>query len=193
MNKRQKRGLAAVLIGLVLLLSGLFVHWLQQREDITAGNTSAVLLEQLDDETAAIAPGEKDIALPEKTYKGYTLIGDIEVASAGIRLPVLSDWNNQMLKAAPCRYQGSLTGGDMIIMAHNYQHHFRFLQTVKIGTGVTFTNTAGVEYRYRVAKVERLHRSEGEKLPSADYPLTLFTCTPGGIERVVVRCEKETE
>ena len=192
MNKRQKRGRIFILLGLVCLLSGLFVHWLQQKEDITAGDRSAMLLEQLDDETAAIAPGEKDIALPEKTYQGYTLIGDIEVVSAGIRLPVLNDWNEKMLKAAPCRYQGSITGGDMIIMAHNYQHHFRFLQTIEIGTEVTFTNTAGVEYRYRVAKVERLHRTEGEKLPSADYPLTLFTCTPGGIERVAVRCEKET-
>lgn len=190
MNKRQKRGFVFLLVGLLLLLAGVFIHWMQRQEDVAAGKTAAVLLQHLEDVTSTVTPNAEDMALPEKTYMGYSLIGEIALPWADIRLPVLNDWNEKMLKAAPCRYQGSISNGNMIIMAHNYKHHFAPLHTVTVGTEVTFTNTVGTTFHYRVAKIERLHRTEGEKLPSDVYPLTLFTCTTSGLERVVVRCER---
>ena len=118
----------------------------------------------------------------------YTLIGTISIPSVDIRLPVLDDWSEKMLKVAPCRYAGSLSGGNMIIMGHNYKSHFTPLHGIKVGAEVSFENAQGVVYHYRVAEIAYLHRTEGEKLLS-EYPLTVFTCTPGGLERIVVRCE----
>ncbi len=189
MNKQQKRGLAFLTVGVVLVLSALALHVLQQQEDAAAGKTAAALLQQLEDKTTFTDQSDVDASLPEKTYMGYTLIGNIHVPSVDIRLPVLNDWSEKMLKAAPCRYKGSIADGNMIIMAHNYKHHFNPLHKVKVGAEVTFENTVGTVFRYRVAKIEYLHRTKGEELPSEVYPLTLFTCTRSGVERVVVRCE----
>lgn len=193
MNKRQKRGIILVSAGLVLVLCALGVHLIQRRQDEVAGQTAALLLYQLEEKTLPTPTQpeeteEADPALPEKEYMGYTLIGIISVPSVDIRLPVLNDWNEKMLKVAPCRYAGSLSGGNLIIMGHNYRSHFTPLQGIKVGAEVSFENAQGVVYHYRVAEIAYLHRTEGEKLPS-EYPLTLFTCTPGGLERIVVRCE----
>lgn len=195
MNKHQKRACVLLLAGLLLVCTALGIHLAQLRQDAMAGQTAQLLLEQLElnrlpapvpEET----PGETqtDGQLPEKQHMGYGLIGSIAVPSVGIELPVLNDWDYDMLKVAPCRYQGSITGGDMIIMGHNYKSHFTPLRKVKVGAEVEFCNTAGKVFRYKVAAIEKMHRNEGYRLASA-YPLTIFTCTPGGINRFVVRCE----
>lgn len=192
MNKRQKAGAWLVLAGLLLVLTGLGIHLVQERQDTMAGQTAALLLQQLDQKTLPVetAPAEEnpDPVLPEKVYMGYRLIGSISIPSVGIRLPILHDWSEEMLKVAPCCYSGSISGGDMIIMGHNYKSHFTPLHRIEVGAAVEFENTVGKTFRYRVAEIEYLHRTEGEQLPS-EYPFTIFTCTPGGLERVVVRCE----
>lgn len=181
-------------MGISLVLCALGIHLLQQWQDALAGQTATLLLQQLDQKnptppevTDPTVPTQ-DPQLPEQTYMGYKLIGSISIPSVGIRLPVLDDWNEEMLKVAPCRYQGSISGGDMIIMGHNYKSHFTPLHQVKPGAEVAFENTLGKVFHYRVVQIEYLHRTQGEALPSS-YPLTIFTCTPGGLERIVIRCE----
>lgn len=195
MNKKQKQGAILLLTGMVLVLCALGIHLAQLRQDKQAGETAAILLQQLELKNLPVnTETDKDVeenttpVLPEKKYMGYSLIGSIRIPSVGIQLPVLNDWSEDMLKVAPCRYQGSISGGDMIIMGHNYKSHFTPLHQITVGAEVEFENAAGKVFRYRVAQIEYLHRSEGEALPS-QYPLTIFTCTPGGLERIVVRCE----
>ena len=192
MNKRQKSGVFLLIAGLVLVLSGLSIHLMQKQADTAAGKTSAFLLEQLDTKTLTMPtesqPAETiDPQLPIKTCMDYDLIGVLQVPSVNLRLPILADWSDELLKVAPCRYQGSLTGGEMIIMGHNYTSHFYPLLSAQLGDTVVLETTEGKTLTFRVDKIEHLHRTEGEKLPSA-YPLTIVTCKLGGLERVVLRC-----
>lgn len=194
MNKHRKRACALLAAGLVLICAALGIHLVQQKQDQIAGETAALLLQQLErNRTPAAEPQipedeSVDSQLPPRQYLGYPLIGSIVIPSVNIRLPVLNDWDEAMLKVAPCRYRGSISGGDLILMGHNYKSHFTPLRSVQVGAEVAFTNTEGKVFRYRVAAVEKLHRDWGEQLTS-QYPLTIFTCTPGGIYRFVVRCE----
>lgn len=194
MNKHRKRACILLLAGFILICAALSIHLVQQKQDQMAGKTAALLLEQLELSRLQPADGESpeseeaDPQLPPRQYMGYPLIGSIRVPSVGIRLPVLDTWDEGMLKVAPCRYRGSISNGDLIIMGHNYKSHFTPLRSVQPGAEVEFTNTDGKVFRYRVAAIETLHRDEGQRLDS-EYPLTVFTCTPGGIYRFVVRCE----
>lgn len=204
MNKRQKWGLLLVAAGILLVCGALCIHLSQQHEEEAAGDTAAALLQVLEQDTMplppaplpeteapATSPGEvptwEDPLLPEMEFMGYSLIGSIRVPSVGICLPVLGDWSEEMLKAAPCRYEGGLFQGGMILMGHNYKRHFAPLREVVPGALVEFENTAGQVFSYKVDRIEYLKGHEGELLPDGS-PLTLFTCTPGGRERLVVRC-----
>ena len=115
------------------------------------------------------------------------LPGTFDEMAVDVHLPVMSSWSEKLLKIAPCRYMGSLPEPGMIIMGHNYRSHFTPLHKAEVGDEVIFEDVEGKLYRFRIADIQILHRTEGEKLES-EYPLTLFTCTPGGLERRILRC-----
>jgi hypothetical protein len=58
----------------------------------------------------------------------------------------------------------------------------------KKGAEVIFEDVLSKQYKFRVAEIEYLHRTQGEALPSK-YPLSVFTCTSGGLDRIILRCE----
>lgn len=160
-----------------------------------AGNNADILLQQLElsrvpTQTVPAqtqTPSAADLPMPEKEYLGYAMIGTVRVPAVEIELPVLSSWSYALLDVAPCRYQGSVSGKNMTIIGHNYKSHFTPLHKAAVGDEVSFEDVNGKVYRYCVAEITYLHKNEGEKLPS-DYPLTLLTCTPGGQNRIIVRC-----
>lgn len=185
-------------LGLMLLCAAAGIYLMHQRQDRLAGQNARLLLAELhqgitlNEDFLNFAPeitwDEEDEPV-RVTYNGYGLLGSIAVESCGIELPVLSQWDDAMLKTAPCRYSGSVAGGDLIIMGHNYKSHFTPLNRAAVGDGVTFTDAAGQAHGYTVTKIETLHKSQLEDLTGTDYPLTLFTCTYGGQNRLVLRCE----
>lgn len=207
MTKRQKRGCALILAGLVMVFGAMFLHVAEEKQDTLAGANSQILLRQLklnritvdtvtDQTVPEAAPEEEpaivDTTMPEKEYLGYSMIGTLRIPSVGMELPILSSWSYPLLNVAPCRYSGSIPGGDMILMGHKYKSHFAPLHSVSNGDSVEFEDVNGIIYRYTVEEILYLHRSEGEQLPS-EYPLTLFTCTPGGVNRIVLRCIEAEE
>lgn len=195
MNKRQKRGCVLVALGLCMVLAAMGLHMAQEKQDALAGENAQILLQQLQLSRSAISTGAdtdtvKSTSMPEKDYLGYSMIGTLRVPSVGIELPVLSSWSMELLNVAPCRYSGSIPTEDMILMGHNYRSHFTPLHQVALGAEVEFEDVNGVSYAYTVAEIVILHENQGEQLPS-DYPLTLFTCTAGGDNRIVLRCKND--
>lgn len=203
MNKHTTRGLLLIVAGAVLVLAALTVHSLQNREDQLAGQNSVVLLDgfeqSLDRHLPVLMPDDpatdgtdtpsNRVQMPVATYSGYDMVGKLSVPSVGIELPILAEWSYELLRAAPCRYSGSAAGNDLILLGHNYKSHLQPLYNVAVGDTVTFTDASGVVYEYRVAALETLHQSEGEKL-SSEYDLSVFTCTWSGTSRLVVRCQR---
>jgi len=198
MNNRQKRGIIMTILGLAMVLASMGMHLTRERQDVLAGESTQILLQQMElNKTVSAAlpdltvPNENtsvSAVMPEKEYLGYSIIGTLRISSVGIELPIMSSWSYELLEVAPCRYSGSVLTENMILMGHNYTSHFMPLHDVKIGALVEFEDVNGVVYRYKVSKLESLHRSNIDKLED-DFPLTLFTCTLGGINRVVIRCE----
>lgn len=197
MNKKQKRGALLVLMGLSMVFAAMFLHIVEQRQDRQAGENAAVLLRQLELSRMSVPAAPEMVhpeesasevgAMPEKEYLGYAMIGTLRIPSLGMELPILRDWSYELLNVAPCRYSGSAPEENMILMGHNYKSHFTPLHNIAVGAEVTFEDVNGFLYRYCVEEITYLHKTEGEALPSDD-PLTLFTCTSGGQNRIVVRC-----
>ena len=118
---------------------------------------------------------------------GYSLLGMLRIPEAKLELPVMSEWSYPLLAAAPCRYSGSLAGGDLVILGHSYRTHFRCLRTIQPGAAVELTDAGGETHRYTVAEVETVRESDSAAL-TGNWPLTLFTCTADRRHRVLVRC-----
>ena len=208
MNKTI-RGALLILLGLVLIAAASLIWVLQDQEDQMAGQSAAILLNELEQElerpvfvppeTSAPAPETTGLPdpeptpapMPETTYSGYSMIGRLSIPAIGVQLPILSSWNDNLLKVAPCRYSGTAESGDLILLGHNYRAHFKNLARLTPGDQVEFTAADGTVYRYTVDAVDTIRGTDVDKL-AGDHELTVFTCTLDRIHRTVVRCRLNT-
>ncbi|MBQ2819289.1 MAG: sortase [Clostridia bacterium] len=195
---RKLIGFVLILFGLALCCNAAVMYGEQvQHEEIAAENAEIILvnLEQAIEEKveqAIIEPEPEEPPkgeMPKITWNGYDLVGIISVPSFDIDLPVLQNWDFDMLDLAPCRYSGNITDGNLIIMGHNYKGHFKTLLDAKAGTEIHFKDAYGNEYLYMVTATEKLGKNDLDKLTGTDYDMSICTCTFGGQNRFILRCQ----
>lgn len=197
-----------MVIGAALLCAALTLFTLNQRESTQAQDAAVELMPQLVQqiqENAAretepdlmedlLIPEEllteEDVKMTEVEVQGHGYIGYLSMPTLGLDLPVMGSWSYSKLKIAPCRYTGSLRGGDLVLMAHNYRSHFGKISNLKTGDPVTFTDMDGNVTQFEVMGRDVLPPSAVDVITSGEFDLTLFTCTYGGKSRVAVYCDK---
>ncbi len=161
----------------------------EQRASASVEKSARMLLEaipQKPEAEQAVVPAAQPVA-PALNLEGLDYVGVLEIPALELVLPVLDVCSDQMLRQAPCLYQGSVSEG-MIIAGHDYQSHFKKLTALAAGDILTFTDIDGNVWEYRVACTEIIGGNDVERMESGDWDLTLFTCTYTGRERFTVRC-----
>ena len=202
---RKKLGLVCMILGAVLLL-GAAALLVYNRNEATQAEAAVrdvlpVLVEKIEqekEETPEVPthdiPQElltpEDLVMGEMEIDGHSYIGFLSIPALELELPVMSDWSYPQLKIAPCRYSGTIRGGDLVLMAHNYARHFGGLSQLTEGDPVFFTDAHGRVYQYQVAAVGVRPPTAVEEMTAGDFDLTLFTCTYGGKTRVTVYCDR---
>lgn len=199
--KKNKRGLVLICLGCLLLLGALGLTGYNFLEQRRAAESVDSVMEQLEQLMPQLEPPElppeqtpdyilaPEMEMPTVEIDGNTYIGYISIPVLGLDLPVLSEWSYPNLKIAPCRYTGSVYTEDLVLCAHNYNHHFGGLKYLQIGDEVNFTDVDGNVFHYQVAELEQLAPDEAKRMRSGEWDLSLFTCTIGGRFRVTVRCD----
>ena len=198
----KKIGIAIVAVGAVLILSALLLFFYNCQEDVQAGQEAESLLENVEAVIEANKkkaadtgkqPGDDPSAAPDSQamLDGYEYAGYIEIPVLGLKLPVMSEWDYNRLKLAPCRQFGSSRTDDLVIAGHNYKRHFGYLKNLSAGDTVTFTDMDGILNTYRVAKIETLDPDQVDAVQNSGYALVLYTCTMSGKTRTTVFCSRE--
>ena len=185
----KKSGVILISLGAVLILAALLLLLYNRSEDRRAGQEAESLLEDVRSAMAANADPEPQEEPAEEITYDYA--GVIAIPNLSLELPVIDQWNYARLKVAPCRQSGAAADGDLVIAAHNYKSHFGYLDRLEPGASVIFTDMEGTVYRYAVEEIRQLEPEDVEDVSSvfsSEYPLVLYTCTPGGKARVAVFC-----
>ena len=172
---------------MMILAAGLLLLKNQHQDEAAGQAAAAVFAEMQQADPADTAIGEE----PSVELDGLTYIGTISIPASDRELPVLTQWNTEDARKAPCRYTGSVLTDDLIIAGHNSTSHFRRLDRLKPGDEVIFTNAAGINYRYQVADQEIIRGTDTDAMQAGEWPLTLFTCNYDGTMRITVRCIHE--
>ena len=201
----KKTGIAIVAVGAALILSALLLLLYNRYEDAHAGQEAESLLENVEavietkkikepvistQPDAAPSATPLDPQMPVVMLGGYEYVGYVEIPVLGLKLPVMSEWDYNRLKLAPCRQFGSSRTDDLVIAAHNYESHFGHLKDLSAGDTVTFMDMEGVVNTYSVKKIEMLKPNEVDVVQNSGYALVLYTCTKGGKTRVTVFCDR---
>lgn len=194
----RRTGTALMVLGLCLMLSAMGLLLGNRTQASAAGEAAQTLLPELlvqieatqapQPQTVPAAP--VDTTMTEKEVGGFPCIGYLSIPALELELPVMSGWNYERLRVAPCRYTGSAKSDDLVLLAHNYPRHFGGLKDLMPGDTVLFTDMDGVTFCYAVAQTEILSPADTEAMTAGEYALTLFTCTYGGKSRVTVRCDR---
>lgn len=200
---RSKLGNLCMVLGAALVLTALSLFLYNQWEASGAERSVQVLLPQVQQqiqerqgeqaESGTVPPEQLDpnyFEMTEVEIDGYAYIGYLSIPALGLELPVMSRWDYDSLKIAPCRYDGSTKSDDLVLLAHNYGKHFGTLKNLAPGDEVYFTDMDDVISHYQVVTVEILMPDAVEEMVAGEYDLTLFTCTYGGQNRVTVRCDR---
>ena len=186
----KKSGVILISLGAVLILAALLLLLYNRSEDRRAGQEAESLLEDARSAMAADTDPEPQEELAEEITYDYA--GVIAIPDLSLELPVIDQWSYARLKVAPCRQSGAAADGDLVIAAHNYKSHFGYLDRLEPGASVIFTDMEGTVYRYAVEEIRQLAPEDAEDVSSvfsSEYPLVLYTCTPGGKARVAVFCQ----
>ena len=202
----MRNKLAAILLGIGIsaLLAAIALMGYNYLEASQAGKQSAqhmsqmvTAMEQKESlpvitipEAMQTEPAEESYVMNEIQIEGNAYIGSLSLPRLGLELPVISQWSYDKLQIAPCRYSGTMKEENLVLLAHNYDQHFRRIRELQTGDPVSFTDVDGTVYTYQVALQEVLDADAVEAMTSSAYALSLFTCTYDSMSRVVVRCER---
>ncbi len=208
----SKKGIVLMSAGVVLILAALLLFLHNWDEDVHAGETAENLLSEVQTVISERSRGNgetehstEDSAIENTATDGddselmelvsiqvdrYEYVGYITISPLGIELPVMSEWDYDRLKVAPCRQFGSVQTNDLVIAAHNYDSHFGRLKDLRRGDVVTFTDMDGKVYTYAVDHIEILDPTQVDEVQNSEYDLVLYTCTKGGETRITVFCDR---
>lgn len=193
---RRLAGAGLILAGLLACFLAGILHlknlWLEQEADdfVQSVLPSLEKGDQKEAQKQGEASGEEPVFWLDKN--GY--LGILSIPSLELRLPVMADYEESLLKLAPCRYRGTVEGGDLIIAGHNYRKQFSPIRHIQIGAEVIFTDAASRDIFYQVKQIDVVDGIAVADMVSGEWDMTLFTCTLNHVARVAVRCvraEKE--
>ena len=123
-------------------------------------------------------------------WDSYDVVGILTIPDLGLILPILGEYDDNLLKVAPCVFEGSWENGPkgLVIVGHNYPIHFKSIGDLPIGANMTFQTMDGTEYALSVKEITEIGADEPEKLDGEQWDLTLFTCNADRSKRILVRC-----
>lgn len=190
---RRKRTIFFLTVGVLCIVTALSLTAYNIWDEQRAGETVAESV-TLVEENIQVQPEEQQLVVPEPKpdmdsifVDGYDYVGVLEIPAMELKLPVLEEWSESLLRVAPCLYEGNLYDG-MIIAGHNYRSHFGPITRLVAGDEIRFTDVDGNVWHYQVVSTEIINGHDVEAMEAGNWDLTLFTCTLGGQERFTVRC-----
>jgi sortase A len=122
-------------------------------------------------------------------------VAQLSAPAQEVRLYVLAGASGRTLAFGPGHVDGTAIPGmeGNVVLSGHRDTHFRFLQTLRIGSALELQAADGTSHRYRVTHMQIVDKSDTRVLlPSQDAQLTLVTCypfdalVPGGPLRYVV-------
>ena len=186
---RKWIGVICVLLGALCILSSVGFIVYNRWESENAARVTESLLEDLQSVIEKnVQQDNLQTKMPTVKVDRYECIGVLSISVLDLELPVLTDWSYTKLKKAPCCYYGSYYEKDFVIAAHNYKAHFGRLSELQEGDQVVFIDASGTAHYYEVVILETLPQNATKEMIISGFDLSLYTCTPGGSNRVTVRC-----
>lgn len=127
------------------------------------------------------------------TYKGYNVLGTIEIPKTGIKYPVLDRVTPKSIQLAVAYYYGPGLNqvGNTTIVGHNYRNgaFFGKNKQLKEGDIVYITDNSGKKVKYTIYKTYTTTETDSEYITrdtGGAREISLSTCTDDSKGRLII-------
>jgi len=128
-----------------------------------------------------------------KTYKGYPVIGTIEIPKINVSYPILDEKSDPALKVSVCYWYGAMPNqvGNSLILGHNYRNgqFFANNKNLSIGDKIYITDLSGKRLSYTVYNKFETTTEDTEFITrntNGAREISLQTCTDDGSLRLII-------
>ena len=127
------------------------------------------------------------------TYKGFSVLGSIEIPKTGIKYPVLNSYAPKALETSVCYYYGPGLNqvGNTTIAGHNYRSGAFFGKNKQLSKGdiIYITDNSGKRVKYTIYNIYRTTPNDGDYLSrdtNGKREISLTTCTDDSKGRLII-------
>lgn len=124
----------------------------------------------------------------------FSVIGLIEIKAIKLNYPIISTYNDELLKIAPCRFYGPMPNevGNLCIAGHNYNSYkfFSKLKDLSNGDIITIYDLTGNKINYTIYKSYETNYNDltcTNQQTNGKKELTLITCNNIKNKRRVIK------
>lgn len=173
---------AIVVLGIIIF---------KQYEGKENSNQAIQVVAQIEEEFNNIENTNKKI---EMEYKGYKVVGIIEIPSINIKYPILNKTNDNSMEYSITKFSGGEVNeiGNFVVAGHNYLNGTMFgkVDQLKIGDEIKLTNLYNNTLTYEIFDIYSTDPNDTSIIESSKEgtkEVTLITCTKGQINRLITK------
>lgn len=141
---------------------------------------------------------ETNTTTKKQTYKGFPMVGTIEIPTTKLKCPILEDASKSAIEVAVAIYDGVGLNkvGNTTIVGHNYRNGTFFSDNKKIAVGdkIHITDESGTKVTYIVYNTVTTSPEDSsyfERDTEGAREITLDTCTDDTQSRFLVLAKEE--
>lgn len=127
------------------------------------------------------------------TYKGYNVLGMIEIPKTGIKYPILDKVTPKSIQVAVAYYYGPGLNkvGNTTIVGHNYRNGAFFGKNKQLAVGdiIYITDNTGKKVKYTIYKTYKTTETDSQYITrdtNGAREISLSTCTDDSKGRLIV-------
>lgn len=192
MKNKNALQIVLLILGCTLLLVSLALFIISEIEysriSVNTEDTVRFLESVIPNRTVGVKEERTNNEMPSVTYDGQDYAAILSLSRLSVKLPIRSSWDRTAVRKVPCRFDGSVYDGTLIIGGVDAEGQFDFVSKVDIGDVITVTDMKGYVFTYTVSTVKHAKNSKASTLTDKNYDLTLFAKDKKTGDWLLVRC-----
>jgi len=198
--KKNKKLLMYRILLIILIIAGLIIGAMlfnKQREDHVYDEENKELVSLFHKEIEKNSENDKEKKKVELTYKGYNVIGLIQIPAIDLEYPILDRTTKITMATSISRFSGGKVNeyGNISLAGHNNYSGTMFGKNkrLKLKDKVLLTDLAGNTIEYEIYDIFVTNPDDTSILESKDKAIrevTLITCKNGRSERLIIKARE---
>lgn len=165
----------------------------EKEENIVETNTVSTVIDPVNQITTNTGSSSSGTTSNKPTYKGFNVLGTIEIPKTGIKYPVLDTVTIKSIQVSVAYYYGPGLNevGNTVIVGHNYRNGAFFGKNKQLTKGdiIYITDNSGRKIKYTIYNTYTTTETDAEYITrdtKGAREISLSTCTDDSKGRLII-------